>query len=101
MLKPAELLELDAETLLRRLFHEDIEAGGIRIYDAQPVVYHCPEDWDKVRDMIRGIGKADAETILAEHGEILIRDDICNREYRFDAAAVAALFAESAPENLH
>ena len=51
--------------------------------------------------MIRGIGKADAETILAEHGEILIRDDICNREYRFDAAAVAALFAESAPENLH
>ena len=100
-LKPAELLELDAETLLRRLFHEDIEAGGIRIYDAQPVVYHCPEDWDKVRDMIRGIGKVDAETILAEHGEILIRDDICNREYRFDAAAVAALFAESAPENLH
>ena len=83
------------------MFHEDIEAGGIRIYDAQPVVYHCPEDWDKVRDMIRGIGKADAETILAEHGEILIRDDICNREYRFDAAAVAALFAESAPENLH
>ena len=99
--KPAELLELDAETLLRRLFHEDTEAGGIRIYDAQPVVYHCPEDWDKVRDMIRGIGKADAETILAEHGEILIRDDICNREYRFDPAAVAALFAESAPENLH
>ena len=60
------MLELDAETLLRRLFPpEDIEAGGIRIYDAQPVVYHCPEDWDKVRDMIRGIGKADAETILA------------------------------------
>ena len=99
--KTVELLELDAETLLRRLFHEEIEAGGIRIYDAQPVVYHCPEDWTKVRDMIRGIGKEDAETLLAEHGEIVIRDDICNREYRFDAADIAALFAESAPENLH
>ena len=99
--KPAELLGLDAEDLLARLFHEDMAEHGIRVYDPQPVAYHCPEDWDKVRDMIRGIGKADAETILAEHGEILIRDDICNREYRFDAAAVAALFAESAPENLH
>lgn len=90
--KTSELLELDAETLLGRLFHEEIEARGIRLYDPQTVVYHCPEDWDKVRDMIRSLGRADAETILAEHGEILIRDDICNRDYRFSPADVAALF---------
>jgi signal transduction histidine kinase len=54
------------------------------------VVYHCPEDWDKVRDMIRSIGREDAETILAEHGEILIRDDICNRDYRFSPQDVGA-----------
>lgn len=99
--KPAELLELDAEALLFRLFHEDMEAHGIRIYDAHAVTYHCPEDWDKVRDMIRGIGRADAETILAEHGEILIRDDICNREYRFSAEDVAQLFAASEGKALH
>jgi molecular chaperone Hsp33 len=93
--KTAELLTLDAEELLGRLFHEEIAASGVRVYDPQPVVYHCPEDWDKVRDMIRGIGRADAETILAEHGEILIRDDICNRDYRFTAADVAAIFATS------
>jgi molecular chaperone Hsp33 len=94
--KPAELLGLDAETLLGRLFHEEIEQRGIRLYDAQEVVYHCPEDWNKVRDMIRGIGRADAEAILAEHGEILIRDDICNRDYRFSAEDVARLFDETA-----
>lgn len=99
--KTAELLALDAETLLGRLFHEEIEAGGIRLYDPQPVVYHCPEDWDKVRDMIRGIGKADAETLIAEHGEIVIQDDICNRSYRFTAEDVQALFAESQGEKLH
>lgn len=93
--KTAELLELDAESLLTRLFHEDIAAHGIRLYDPLPVAYHCPEDWEKVRDMIRGIGRADAEAILAEHGEILIRDDICNREYRFTPDDVAALFAAS------
>ncbi len=93
--KPAELLGLDAEALLGRLFHEDMSHHGIRVYDALPVVYHCPEDWDKVRDMIRSLGRTDAETILAEHGEILIRDDICNRDYRFSAEDVAAIFAES------
>lgn len=99
--KPKELMELDAEALLNRLFHEEIAAGGVRVYDPQPVVYHCPEDWTKVRDMIRGIGRQDAETILAEHGEIIIRDDICNREYRFTPEDVAELFAESQGNKLN
>lgn len=99
--KPAELLGLDAETLLGRLFHEEIEARGIRVYEPQSVTYHCPQDWDKVRDMIRSLGRADAETILAEHGEILIRDDICNHDYRFSPEDVAAIFAASEGNALH
>ncbi len=91
--KPAELLELDAEALLGRLFHEEMEAHGVRVYEPQTVVYHCPQDWTKVRDMIRSLGREDAETILREHGEILIRDDICNHEYRFSPEDVAELFA--------
>jgi molecular chaperone Hsp33 len=99
--KPAELLELDAESLLTRLFHEDMDNHGIRIYDPQPVAYHCPQDWNKVRDMIRSIGREDAESILAEHGEILIRDDICNHEYLFTPDDVAAIFAASEGQALH
>ncbi len=99
--KTAELLELDAESLLGRLFHEDMNAQGIRLYDPQPVAYHCPEDWEKVRDIVRNIGRADAETILAEHGEILIRDDICNRDYRFSPQDVADLFAVIEGKALH
>jgi molecular chaperone Hsp33 len=90
--KPAELLELDVETLLTRLFHDDMATHGLRLYDPLPVVYHCPEDWDKIRDMIRSLGREDADTLLAEHGEILIRDDICNRDYRFSPEEVARLF---------
>ncbi|MCL2636328.1 MAG: Hsp33 family molecular chaperone HslO [Betaproteobacteria bacterium] len=99
--KTRELLELDAEALLTRLFHEDMAEHGLRLYDARQVCYHCPEDWDKIRDMIRSLGRQDAETILAEHGEILIRDDICNRQYRFSADDVAALFADSTGQALH
>ena len=99
--KPTELLDLDAEALLRRLFHEEVEAHGVRIYDPAPVVYHCPEDWTKVRDMIRSLGRDDAETIVREHGEILIRDDICNREYRFSPEDVSELFDNDAAQTRH
>lgn len=100
-IKTAELLELDAEALLSRLFHEEIEQQGIRLYPAQTVVYHCPEDREKISDMIRSLGRDDAETILAEHGEILIRDDICNRDYRFSPQDVALLFEKSTGKALH
>lgn len=91
--KPGELLALDAAALLERLFHEDMAHHGVRLYDARAVEYHCPEIRDKVADMVRSMGIDEARAILAEHGEIRVRDDICNREYRFDAAEVEALFA--------
>ncbi|MBS1145096.1 MAG: Hsp33 family molecular chaperone HslO [Proteobacteria bacterium] len=99
--KPEELLELDMESLLGRLFHEDITEHGIRLYDPRPVSYHCPENREKVADMIRSLGHAEADLILAEHGEIVIRDDICNRDYRFSPEDVAALFAGSEGKALH
>lgn len=99
--KTQELLELDAEALLSRLFHEEVSGEGIRVYDPRPAVYYCPENRAKVADMIRGLGRSDAETLLAEHGEIVIADEICNREYRFSADEVAALFAESEGNKLN
>ena len=99
--KPAELLELDAETLLNRLFHEEIESHGVRIYEPQKVTYHCPKNREKIGDMILGIGKSEAESILEEHGKIVIRDDICNREYVFSAKEVAELFADKEGKPLH
>jgi molecular chaperone Hsp33 len=99
--KPAELLELDTEALLARLFHEDMAAHGIRLYDPRPVAYHCPEDRAKVADMIRSLGRGDAEAILAEHGEIVIRDDICNHDYHFTVDEVTMLFSASEGKALH
>lgn len=99
--KPEELSGLDAETLLGRLFHEEIERGGIRLYNAQTVVYHCPEDREKIGDMIRSLGRAEASAIIAEHGEIVVHDDICNHTYRFTPEQVEALFAVTDESRLH
>jgi len=83
-----ELCTLPAEALLTRLYHEDT----VRLYDPHTVVYHCPEDREKIRGMILSLGRQEAEHILEEHGEIVVKDDICNREYRFDTQEIAELF---------
>ncbi|WP_018507590.1 Hsp33 family molecular chaperone HslO [Thiobacillus thioparus] len=83
-----ELLDLGAIKLIERLFPEE----DVRVYDPRPVSYHCPYDPDKIYSMLRSVGRAECEAILAEQGEIRVHDDICNHEYVLDAAAVTALF---------
>lgn len=89
-----ELLGLSAEDILIRLFHQET----VRLLDARELTHDWPQDWDKVRNVLRSLGRAELEAMLAEHGEILIHDDLSNHEYRFNADDVAALFAERAPE---
>ena len=75
--------------LLTRVFPEEL----MRVFRLYAVEYHCPYDEDKVKDMLRGLGRQELESILAEQGEVVIRNEMCNHEYRFDAAAIARLFA--------
>ena len=75
--------------LLTKVFPEEL----MRVFRLYAVEYHCPYDEDKVKDMLRGLGRREVESILAEQGEVVIRNEMCNHEYRFDAAAVARLFA--------
>ena len=91
--KQDELLTLPPEILLTKLFAEE----DIRAYEAREVAYHCPEDWDKVRGMLLQLGRGEVEAILSEHGEVVIRDDICNRDYRFSVEDIQKLFDEAAP----
>jgi len=86
---PDELLRLGSIQLIGRLFPEE----DVRVFDPRPVSYHCPRDEEKVESMLRGLGRAECEAILAEHGEIRIHDDICNHEYVLDVDAVRALFS--------
>jgi molecular chaperone Hsp33 len=74
--------------LLTRLFPEEL----MRVFRLYAVEYHCPYDEGKVKDMLRGLGRRELESILAEQGEVVIRNEMCNHEYRFDARAVAELF---------
>ncbi len=94
-LQPAEHLALPPLELLRRLFPEE----DLRVFPARPVSHHCPEDPDKIHAMLRSLGRAECEAVLKDKGEIHVRDDICDRDYRFDAEDLEAIFA--APGRMH
>jgi molecular chaperone Hsp33 len=74
--------------LLTRVFPEEL----MRVYRLYAVEYHCPYDESKVKDMLLGLGRDEVESILAEQGEVVIKNEMCNHEYRFDAKAIEALF---------
>lgn len=87
-----ELLTLDIETILRRLFWEEKllrfepQAGLLGPHFA------CTCGRDRVAQMIRGLGVEEAEEILAERGNIEVGCDFCGKQYRFDAVDAAQIF---------
>ena len=87
-----ETRDVQPYDLLTRLFPEEL----LRVYKLDPVEYHCPYDVEKVEDMLRSLGRTEVESILAEKGEVMIKNEMCNHEYRFDAEAVALMFEAQA-----
>ncbi len=81
-------LSLPPETLLTRLFPEET----VRLFDAETASYHCPRDEQKVLDMLVTLGRDEVAAALAENGEVVIQDDICNHEYRFGPEVLEQLF---------
>lgn len=84
----ADEMRLPAHTLLSRLFAEET----LRVFDPCPVTYFCPRDEAKVRALLASVGREEIAAILADQKEIIIRDDICNHEYRFGADILEELF---------
>jgi molecular chaperone Hsp33 len=87
-LKREELLELDADTILRRLFWEE---KLLRFPPQQPR-FACTCSRERVANMIRGLGQEEADSILEEQGQIEVGCDFCGQQYRFDAVDAAQLF---------
>lgn len=94
-LKSEELLTLDVDSLLRRLFWQE---GLLRFEPTaiDPVPhFSCTCSRARVEKMILGLGSTEAQSILAERGEIEVGCDFCGAQERFDAVDVTQIFRES------
>lgn len=89
-LRAPELLEWPVETLLHRLYHEE----DVRLLEGSPVSFRCGCSRERVADMLRNLGRAEVESVLADEGVIEVHCEFCNAGYRFDAVDVEQLFTE-------
>jgi molecular chaperone Hsp33 len=91
-LKREELLSLDVDTILHRLFWEE------RITRFEPLVgesaprFACSCSRERVAKMIVGLGQEEAESILTERADIEVACEFCGVQYRFDPVDAAMLF---------
>jgi molecular chaperone Hsp33 len=83
-----ELLGLDVETILRRLFWEE----KLLRLEALAPSFACSCNRERVSSMIRSLGTEEVESILAERGDVEVGCDFCGAQYRFDAVDAAQIF---------
>jgi molecular chaperone Hsp33 len=84
-----ELLTLDADTLLRRLYWQE----ELRRFEPLLPRFACRCSRERVRGMLRGLGADEVNGIVAERGEVEVGCEFCGLQYRFDAVDVGELFA--------
>ncbi len=85
-----ELLTLDAETLLFRLFHEE----GVRLLDSSPIAFRCHCNEGRVANALRIFERTELEEILREEGEVSVNCEFCNKHYAFDRVDLEALLSD-------
>ena len=83
-----ELLGLDIESVLRRLFWDE----KLLRFEPETPRFACTCSRERVARMIRSLGQREAQGILAERGEIDVGCDFCGRQYLFDAVDTAQIF---------
>lgn len=89
-LKVEELLGLDNETILHRLYHED----AVRLFDEQPLRFQCSCSRERSGRALVSLGEQDALALVDEQGgQVEIDCQFCNERYFYDHTDVAQLFA--------
>lgn len=92
-LTPAELIELQARDVLRRLFHQE----DIRVFRSRAVSFRCSCSDERVAAMLRMLGHDEVLSILEERDDVEVTCEFCNRAYRYDSVDAEQLFAATQP----
>ena len=90
-IKDEELLDLSAEEIIHRLYHEE----DVRMFDAEPVSFRCSCSRERVANMLRSLGAAEVNSIIEEETKIEVACEFCNHNYSFDAVDAKQIFASN------
>ncbi len=87
-----ELLSLDVETILRRLFWEERLLRFAPQRGESGPRFACSCSRERVGNMLRSLGIDEVQGILDERGSIEVGCEYCGQQYHFDAVDAAQLF---------
>lgn len=90
-IKQEEMLELPAEEVLHRLYHEE----QVRLFDPIGVSFKCTCSRERSAAAILTIAKDEILELFNEQGQIEMGCEYCNSHYRFDAIDIEALYANA------
>lgn len=94
-LKRDELLTLDADTILHRLFWEEPHTRFVPQAGEDGPRFACSCSRERVAGMLRSLGVDEVESILAEQGQVEVGCDFCGAHYRFDPVDAARIFTHA------
>jgi molecular chaperone Hsp33 len=83
-----ELLTLEPDVVLRRLFWQE----KLTRFEPKAPRFACSCSRHRVAGMLRGLGRDEIDSIVAERGDVEIGCDFCGLQYRFDPVDVGELF---------
>jgi len=90
-----ELLSLDVNTVLRRLFWEEPLLRFEPLVGATGPRFACTCSRERVGQMLRSLGRDEIDGIVVEQGRVEIACDFCGTQYHFDAVDVGELFTHA------
>lgn len=85
-----ELLYLENEEILHRLFHQE----QVRIFESTPVIFQCQCSIEKMEQAIRTFGQDEVDDILSKEQIIDVTCEFCNRAYKFDRVDITRIFLQ-------
>jgi molecular chaperone Hsp33 len=92
-----ELLELDQEQLLFRLYHEE----QVRLFESTAVRFHCSCSRERTFNALISLPPKELRELLQEQGSITMDCEFCNQQYRFEQSDLADVLKGEQAKTLH
>lgn len=93
-LKREELLTLDADSILHRLFWDEGVLKFEPLTGDKGPRFSCTCSRERVSRMLLSLGVQEVDSILQERPDVEVGCDYCGQQYRFDAVDAALIFRQ-------
>ena len=89
-----ELLGVDGEQLLHRLFHEE----AAELVGTKALRFGCSCSRERVAGMLESLGEEEATAAVQDNGLAEVRCEFCGQQYHFSLTDIGVIFGRGVPQ---